>query len=133
MAEAEPQNKESTALERLSPAAGNAEHSFEVLEEQASEREELHEYFQGKWIFHPNQVEKLLEGEINGVTPINAEFVPSLECPFNCPHCTYTQTGWRKRTIEQKGERMMDFSSMKILIDKLEEAGVKSLTFTGGG
>jgi len=133
MPEREPQNKALTALERLIHAAGNAEHAFEVLEGQASERERLHEYFQGKWIFHPNQVEKLLRGEINGITPINAELVPSLECPFNCPHCTYIQTGWRKRTIEQKGERMMDFSSMKILIDKLEEAGVKSLTFTGGG
>ncbi len=110
----------------------DGERTFSGQKERPPE-DEVPEYFQGKWIHHSQQVEKLLSGDILNIIPVNAELVPTLECPFNCPTCTYIQTGWKGRTIEDAGKRLMDFSSMKLYIDRLQEAGIKSITFTGGG
>ncbi len=94
-------------------------------------RERYATYGFGKWIHHPAQVQTLLQGQIYEVSPITAEFVPTLECNYACPKCTYTN--WKNRTAEEKGLRFMDVTLMRYLLDRLKSAGIKAVIWTGGG
>ncbi|MDI6731967.1 MAG: radical SAM protein [Candidatus Margulisbacteria bacterium] len=85
----------------------------------------------GKWIHHLPQIDAFLQGNIYEVKPITAEFVPTLECTFACPDCTYRD--WKTRTAAEKGKRYMDFVLMKHLLEELSRAGVKGIIWTGGG
>lgn len=85
----------------------------------------------GKWIHHEAQVKRLMQGAPYEVTPITAEFVPTLECNFTCARCTYRD--WKGLTTTQKGKRYMDLALMKHLLDELKKAGLKGIIWTGGG
>lgn len=84
-----------------------------------------------KVYYYLDRLLQVLKGDHNSVTPLNMEIVPSLDCNLGCPHCTYRQ--WKNRTRNNQGRRQMSLKNMKVILDRLEEADVQGVTFTGGG
>jgi len=84
-----------------------------------------------KSLWHRDRVVNILRGNYQDVTPVTVEFVPSLDCNYSCPACTYGL--WKKKTIEDIGRRQMSYEVMMTLLDKIEDADVKGVIFTGGG
>jgi radical SAM protein with 4Fe4S-binding SPASM domain len=105
----------------------------EILHRQAGRLSDLGPYFFGKWMYHPDRRERFFAGDVYGVMPVTVEFVPSLECSFACPHCTYG--GWKDRLLTEEGraQLLMDAEAGGIILRKLAGAGVKAAIFTGGG
>ena len=90
-------------------------------------------YAFGKWFYYPERVACVKKGDFREVMPVTVQLIPSLYCNFSCPHCCY---GRSKENIKALGEReamLMDGSTMNTIIDRLSEAGIKGIVFTGGG
>ncbi len=86
-----------------------------------------------KWFYYPERVAFVKKGNFREVMPVTVQLIPSLYCNFGCPHCCY---GRSKENIKALGERkamLMDGSTMNTVIDRLSEAGIKGVVFTGGG
>lgn len=84
-----------------------------------------------KAVKHKANFSNFLSGKYADVIPVNIEIVPSLECNFRCPNCTYSQNG-SKSKMNGKA-RLMTNEVFNKIISQLEDQEVKSLTFTGGG
>lgn len=84
-----------------------------------------------KVIFHEKNLKLFLMGKYFDVRPVTAEIVPSLECNFQCPACTYSQN--QAKSKGKKGSRLLDEKVFLKMLDELSSFGVKSLIFTGGG
>ncbi len=84
-----------------------------------------------KALWHRDRIGKVISGDHLDVMPTTVEFVPSLDCNYNCPTCTYLT--WKQRTIADIGKRQMSYDVMMTLLDKIEEADVKGVIVTGGG
>ncbi len=84
-----------------------------------------------KALWHRERIGHVLRGEPEKVTPITVELVPSLECNLSCGDCTYRL--WKERTISDAGKRIMPYEVMTDLLDKIGDAGVNGVIFTGGG
>lgn len=84
-----------------------------------------------KALWHMERIGMAMRGEGESVMPVTVEFVPSLECNFSCRVCTYRN--WKEQTIAETGKRNMSYEVMTTLLDRLEEAGVRGVIFTGGG
>ena len=82
-----------------------------------------------KLLRHADRVEASLRGE--WVAPISVELDVNNRCSHGCPFCSFGTVesgGYRQQTwVEFPTARMLT------LLDELSDAGVKSLTFTGGG
>ena len=90
-------------------------------------------YSFGKWLYYPDRVACVKRGDFRMVKPVTVQLIPSLYCNFYCPHCCY---GRSKENIKAHGERtamLMDEHVMSVIIDRLSEAGIKGIVFTGGG
>ena len=72
-----------------------------------------------------------MQGKHDEVLPVNLELVPSLDCNLRCPPCTYAT--WKRETAADQGRRKMPYEHMVELMDKVEAAGIRGLTVTGGG
>lgn len=86
-----------------------------------------------KWLYYPERVACVRQGEFRKITPVTAQIIPSLYCNYRCPHCCY---GHSKEVIEEKGERqamLMTMDTMQTVIDRLHEAGIQGVVFSGGG
>lgn len=82
-----------------------------------------------KLLRHSDRVEASLRGDI--VFPVSVEIDLSNVCPHDCPFCSFG-------TSDSQGYRQQNWVTfpaprMLTLLDEMAEAGVKSLTFTGGG
>lgn len=84
-----------------------------------------------KPLWYKERIHKALQGKYETVSPVNLEFVPSLDCNLRCPPCTYSQ--WKSETAIEQGKRKMSYENMETLLDKIESVGVKGVTVTGGG
>jgi radical SAM protein with 4Fe4S-binding SPASM domain len=87
----------------------------------------------GKWLYYPERVNCVQQGNFRGVTPVTAQLIPSLYCNFRCPHCCY---GRSKEDIRVRGDRqamLMTLETMLTVIDRLCEAGIRGVVFSGGG
>jgi MoaA/NifB/PqqE/SkfB family radical SAM enzyme len=84
-----------------------------------------------KALWYKDRIELVLRGLADQVAPVNLELVPSLECNLHCPHCTYV--AWKTRTAAERGGRLMPYEQMAVVFDRLEAAGVRGVTITGGG
>lgn len=87
----------------------------------------------GKWLGFPDRAELVAKGLFDEVIPVNAQFVPSERCPSNCLTCTYGRSKDEISKSSDKSKFVMSLDDMKLIIDKLADAGVQSITFTGGG
>jgi organic radical activating enzyme len=81
---------------------------------------------------------KILDGDFHGVKPVSAHFIMSGLCNLNCGSCTYAHIKrlLRSRTSEGSALRhkaLMSLDNAKNMLDKLKQAGVKEVIFTGGG
>jgi len=93
---------------------------------------------QVNWMFHPEIVKKVLEGKYNEITPYTAEFVVTTNCSNRCNICGYKPTkkimgNWEKNDFSNPKYHMKSVDFGKSLLDKLFEAGLKGIIFTGGG
>ncbi len=87
----------------------------------------------GKWLAFPDRAELVAQGRFDDIMPVNAQFVPSERCPSNCLTCTYGRSKDEISRCKDKSRYVMAFDDMKLYIDRLADAGVQSITFTGGG
>lgn len=90
---------------------------------------DVHPFTPLKLLRHSDRIEPSLRGEV--VAPISVELDLSNTCPHDCPFCSFG-------TSQSKGYRQQNwvqFPTPRIftLITELAEAGVKSITVTGGG
>ena len=84
-----------------------------------------------KALWHSERIGHVLRGEPERVTPTTVEIVPSLDCNLGCGDCTYRL--WKERTIADAGKRVMPYGVMTDLLDKIDDARVEGVIFTGGG
>src|SRR5262245_27882610 len=82
-----------------------------------------------KLLRHADRVDAMLRGD--PVMPISVELDLSNSCPHDCPFCSFGTSesqGYRQQTwVQFPAPRMLR------LLGELKDAGVKSVTFTGGG
>jgi radical SAM protein with 4Fe4S-binding SPASM domain len=90
-------------------------------------------YAFGKWLYHPEQVEHVKEGNFRAVTPVTVQLIPTLYCNFGCPRCSYGQAKEDMSIHKDQTLMHMNLPTMMTIIDRLEEAGLKAIVFTGGG
>lgn len=93
-------------------------------------------HVQTKWIHHEKQLEKVVEGDYDSIMPVTAEFIPTLDCCFRCPTCSYKKWKedigiWDERKTHP--ELNMTHDSMVFYLNRLKEGGIKAVLFTGGG
>lgn len=81
--------------------------------------------------FHKENFSSFLRGKDFDVKPISVEIVPSLECNFSCPGCTYKQNGSKFKIAGRR--RLLRKNTFDKIVNNLRQFGVKSLIFTGGG
>lgn len=86
-----------------------------------------------KLVYHQRNFSAFLEGRYSDITPISVEIVPSLECNFKCPGCTYNQNGAKDSGSIDGKPRLMSRSALDYVLEGLESLGVKSVIVTGGG
>jgi len=87
-----------------------------------------------KIVFHRKNFSEFLLGNINKIIPITFEMWPSLSCDARCPKCTYRIN--KARYEDDKNASLTTFANTSDylqLISILSDAGVKSVTLTGGG
>ncbi len=77
-----------------------------------------------KIYYYLDQVEKLRKGE--WVPPVTCEIDPSNYCMLSCDFCMY------QKYIEGD-RRHLSYDLYNSLLYELDEMGIKSITFTGGG
>jgi len=90
------------------------------------------------WVFHDHIVEKVLEGDYQGIKPYCAEFVATANCSNRCPSCSYKLikklTGvWERNDFRDPESHMQGVEFGKEMLDKVIDAGVRGIIFTGGG
>ncbi|MEM2971544.1 MAG: radical SAM protein [Candidatus Bathyarchaeia archaeon] len=84
-----------------------------------------------KFLFHDENVKKVLRGDFYSVTPVTAQIVPTLQCNFRCPRCTYGQI--KMELMKSCKKIQMSYKELCLIIDRLCEGGIKGVVFTGGG
>lgn len=90
-------------------------------------------YSCGKWLYYPDRIACIKRGDFRDVTPVTAQLVPSLYCNFYCPHCCYGRSKENIRLLGDRRAMLMDGRTMSVIIDRLSDAGIKGIVFTGGG
>jgi|GEM_PF-1853169 len=83
--------------------------------------------FSSSWASHDDVVNHVMEGRYDCLTPKVAEFIPTLECPFDCPTCSNKVPKARLKHIS------IPLELAKSCILKLHEGGCNQLIITGGG
>ena len=84
-----------------------------------------------KAIYHRENFSNFLMGKYDKVKPVSVEIVPSLECNFMCPNCTYVQNLSKARLSGSK--KVMSAEIFQKVLNNITNFGIKSLVFTGGG
>lgn len=122
-----------TIPRRLLPKSTNLsiKEALQRLQQQDATKQSYGMYGFGKWIHHPKLVNAVLSGRLYEVTPVTAEFVPSLECNYHCPACTYKES--KALSTEERGQRYMDYQLLEKIMLQFQLAGIRGVIFTGGG
>lgn len=90
-------------------------------------------YATNKWLYHKENREAFLKGDVYGesptasgnvLRPVTASFVPTKNCNHRCCTCPYSG---------RRDDTAMDPHFGKHALRQLKEAGVKGVIFTGGG
>ncbi|MBT3865759.1 radical SAM protein [Candidatus Woesearchaeota archaeon] len=99
------------------------------------------------WVRNVPNLERVVGGDFQGIRPVTAEFVTTLNCNFRCSQCSYTvpkemeevwmdqSTGSDSLVFQHRNSDRthMSHKTMEIALDRLAEGGVKNILFTGGG
>ena len=54
--------------------------------------DDVNPYALNKWLYHQDQTQALLNGDLDQVRPVTVELIPTNECNFRCAACPYKQT-----------------------------------------
>ncbi len=109
-----------------------------IISREMNRIKELTSYYAlHQWVFHEKLVEKILSGRFEEITPVTAEFVPTLNCTFRCKLCSYEVQKqafdvWEDNDVNNP-KAHMDWDTMKLATRKLHDIGVKGVIYTGGG
>lgn len=79
---------------------------------------------------------QVIDGKYSEITPMSFEFVPTLNCIYRCIQCAYRDPKekmgiWGSNDFDPKFH--MTWEHMKLLLERLKEADVQEVLFTGGG
>lgn len=88
-------------------------------------------YAPGKWVYHREQAQALLDGDLDRIRPVTVELIPSNECLSKCAACPYSWTRRGSRDLE--GRRFMSLELLERILPQLEAFGVKAIVNSGGG
>lgn len=117
-------------MERTGFSINKADQLGEILFQKGTEGMSFYDAA-SKAVFHRENFTAVLQGRDQDVHPVSAEVVPSLECNFQCPDCTYTQNQSKERS--KNSRRFMSDETFDKIIKQSKNLGIKSIIFTGGG
>jgi MoaA/NifB/PqqE/SkfB family radical SAM enzyme len=83
-----------------------------------------------KFLWHSENLSKVLAGRPFDAKPITMEIDATLDCNYKCAFCTYA--AWEHETRGQ-GRRAMSREHMELVLSRIAEGGVRGVIFTGGG
>ena len=88
------------------------------------------------WARDEKRSKQVLAGKYAEITPFSFEFVPTLNCVHRCHECAYRVPKealglWRQNDFS--GSFHMDLPTMQAILDRLKEADVNEVLYTGGG
>jgi radical SAM protein with 4Fe4S-binding SPASM domain len=86
-----------------------------------------------KWLYYSERVAKIKQRKYYEVMPVTAQIAPTLYCNFQCPRCSYGRSKNQIASLQQERLMEMNYDIMCLIIDRLVNAGIKGLLFTGGG
>ncbi|MBU4351689.1 MAG: radical SAM protein [Nanoarchaeota archaeon] len=89
------------------------------------------------WVSNSSNLEKILDGHYQSISPVTVEFVPTLNCNYRCTQCAYAEPKkelgvWNKNDVKDSRLHMSE-SVMRVALDGLAKGGVENILFTGGG
>lgn len=116
-------------MERLDYRTSKVDKLREIIFQGGSEGMSFYDAAQ-KAAYHRSNFTAFLEGRDDDVAPVSIEVVPSLECNFHCPDCTYIQN-MSKGKLGSK--RLMSPRTFNRITDQASGIGIRSVVFTGGG
>jgi radical SAM protein with 4Fe4S-binding SPASM domain len=90
-------------------------------------------YSAGKWLYYADRVALVNNRQFRDVHPVTAQLTPTLYCNFGCPRCSYGGSKIYLMHHQSKTDLNMDWPTMRKLLDRLWEGGVRGIVFTGGG
>jgi len=126
---------ENAGLTWLAQGLSRRELSLKIWNLQRDHKAELP--FVPEFAHDLGRAEKLVEGSLNDVMPITAEFVPTLNCVFRCRQCSYKihkiACGVWAAGFTRDPRFHMHQDIVRPLILRLAEAGVRYMVVTGGG
>lgn len=104
----------------------------------SAERSGIRFLYPENWVFHPDIVKKVLEGDYDRILPYSAEFDATMNCSNRCGICAYKcpkelEFVWLRNNFSDPEVHMQSLPFAKELLDKLIDGGIKGITFTGGG
>jgi len=101
----------------LPPTENYVKMTVMPIDEHAIDSHKLH--------LHPQEVNKWLNGNKQGVFPLYVEISPVGHCNHRCTFCAVDYIGYKVRKIEVQ--------RMKIILDDMSRYGVKSIMYAGEG
>ena len=94
------------------------------------------DWYDSRWASHPDVIDKVANGKYEELTPKVSEFIPTLNCPFRCPHCHFRKHKQDRDVWDEARKNPaveMPLDDAKIYADKLIEGKCFAIHFTGGG
>lgn len=125
--------------EGLIPNLGEPGEFIKSEAEQSYNYTKLKHLAPNNWIFHPQIVDKVMEGKYSEIMPYSGEFVTTLNCTNRCTFpCSFVEQRViegisKKNDFRNQRTHMQSLDFAKILMDKIIDGGVKGIIFTGGG
>lgn len=87
------------------------------------------------WYEREDNFEFMIQRDMEKIMPMTAEVISTLRCPYRCEQCSYRPQKESLGVWDNQCKDKLDMSlgTMEIVIQRLVEAGVKNVVFTGGG
>jgi radical SAM protein with 4Fe4S-binding SPASM domain len=101
------------------------------VREMVQSGEPLRDQHDIKFLWHGDNLAKVLAGHPFDARPVTMELDATLDCNYACPFCTYAD--WEKRTEALAGTRAMSRENMELVLQRMADGGVRGVIFTGGG
>lgn len=100
------------------------------------DRSELNKYLNPPvpfWIKDDFNFSCAVQNRFADIRPKTAEVISTMNCCFRCLQCSYREPKEKMGIWDKRISANMPAEHMGIIVDKLSDAGVENIVFTGGG